>query len=35
LARLRRHSGHLGRRVHAHAWLRDAGVSVTVLLFFS
>ena len=25
LACLRRHSGQLGRRVHAHAWLRDAG----------
>ena len=25
LARLRRHPGHLGRRVHAHARLRDAG----------
>ena len=25
LACLRRHSGQLGRRVHAHPWLRDAG----------
>ena len=25
LACLRRHSGHLGRRVHAHPWLRDEG----------
>ena len=34
LACLRRHSGHLARRVHAHARLRDEVVSVTVLVFF-